>query len=1191
MALQLRAKRFSKPKFKVAALVLALALALQPLSVGPVAQALADAVSINEVMPNPVSIGDAAGEWVELKNNGSADVDISGWTIASATVPTPASITGGGLYVLCKTSEATTECDGTSSGLSLTNSSQTVTLKNASDEVVDTFTYSGVTEGESIEVVRENGSSAGQTNSIDSYSTNQVTSNANNTGTPGALNRAQATATEVTNVRTGMVYDDLQLAADDAQSGDTLQLNEDISTSRQVTITKALTIDGGGHEIDAAFLKTDNGNNSALGVQADDVTIRNVSLTSSADEQWPKQLHGINVFEAQNVAITNVTVYEFEGSGIAYNGSTGTIQNVNTAGNGWHGINVDKTGASVTIQGVNTHNEAFADIYVDNDTVAQVTAPSYDWERSNRPEAGYGNDRVYRLKQVEACNDSTFDSFTLGSVNGQNGWKATNTNIDQAVVDNTYGYEAFGCKTLRISNSFASGSFGDQTFSAPAATKAGENETNDRYEASFSFGTATQDVQPGLALSVSPDDGIGNRMSYVGLTDTAGGTALTFYDTDSEGNFRAESIGTFDRDTAHAVKFEIEFKDGPSNDIVKLYVDDSLAHTGTTWEQYYRESPEQAGNGNVVPSVDRLLIRAAGTAAPATVGNGFVFDQMTVATTQTDTTAPEFAITSPANQSLVSDTTKISAQITDASGIQKVLMTIPTKNGNKTYVYEDGKTNNSLTKDGDSYYVNVDTNILNDGMAYVVLRGTDKAGNTRYWNNNAATRQHSFIVDNSAPDVAIANPTQGAAVRNTVNIRGTVTDANPKASYLRITGPSGYVVTSYFADGRTTHEYAWSTTGLADGSYTLRFEARDAAGNKDAGSIQDINVQVDNTKGTTVVSSPSENAIVNSDFTVNATSSDDGSGIARGVANLYRANGTLLKSCYNQAVSPAVATRDFSCNVDIDSLQEGAYYLRVNASDRAGNVTNTVTRNFIVDKTAPALDVTAPEADSEHTTGQDITVTGMVSDNTDISRVVMFVDASNNGTRQVQHEFETQTGGTFSFTIPAGSLSVGEHRLVVNAYDEANNNTTVQIDFEVKSVLIGIPGPIDGDEEEPGNQPQEQPAIVSPAPTASSNSNGANTNPLTTVPTAIQQPSFATAFIGTPSQTAPTTATSEDDGDTLGTTATENDENGEVAGANDKAGWSIGDMAWYWWVLGVLGVMGLWLLIAAGIRRLRGSEV
>lgn len=255
--------------------------------------------------------------------------------------------------------------------------------------------------------------------------------------------------------------------------------------------------------------------------------------------------------------------------------------------------------------------------------------------------------------QIEACNDSTFDGFTLGSVNGQAGWKATNPNFDQEVENNTYGYEAFGCKSLRLSNSYTSGSFGDQTFSASAATLAGESAANDHYEATFSFGSTKQHQQSGLALSVSPDDGNGNRMSYVGLADQAGGITLTFYDTDENGTFVATPLTTVSRTEAHTIKFVIDMIDGESNDVVKIYLDGSLVHTGTTWEQYYRESPEQAGNGNVVPSIDRLLLRSAGTAVSANDGNGYLFDNVLVSTSKNDTQPPQVTFVSPGQNAYV----------------------------------------------------------------------------------------------------------------------------------------------------------------------------------------------------------------------------------------------------------------------------------------------------------------------------------------------------------------------------------------------------------------------------------------------------------------------------------------------------------------------------------------------------------
>ena len=114
-------------------------------------------------------------------------------------------------------------------------------------------------------------------------------------------------------------------------------------------------------------------------------------------------------------------------------------------------------------------------------------------------------------------------------------------------------------------------------------------------------------------------------------------------------------------------------------------------------------------------------------------------------TIKIDKAAPQnFAILSPANGATVSGTHHFVVEISDAtSDIKKILCNI----GGHTYVYEEGKTNNTLHKGtGNTYYVDVNTTILPEGTNHIVLRATDMAGNTRYWNNRK--NMHSFEVDN-----------------------------------------------------------------------------------------------------------------------------------------------------------------------------------------------------------------------------------------------------------------------------------------------------------------------------------------------------------------------------------------------------------------------------------------------------------
>lgn len=236
----------------------------------------------------------------------------------------------------------------------------------------------------------------------------------------------------VTNVTTGAVYEDLQSAVDAASASNELRINQDVTLTDDVDITKALTIDGNGHVVTANFVKTDNSNNSAFSVLANNVTIKNVTLDGV--NPVANQLHGINAYAVQNLLVDTVTVKNFR-TGILYNGSTGTIQNVQTANNIWHGINIDKAGANVSVLGTNTHTEAF-NIYVDDDTAGvTVNAPAYEWSRSGL--AGRDNDRVYRLKVVHTNTDDYTTTTAGGGGNGE--VPATGTGIATNIATTVEG--------------------------------------------------------------------------------------------------------------------------------------------------------------------------------------------------------------------------------------------------------------------------------------------------------------------------------------------------------------------------------------------------------------------------------------------------------------------------------------------------------------------------------------------------------------------------------------------------------------------------------------------------------------------------------------------------------------------------------------------------------------------------------
>ena len=249
---------------------------------------------------------------------------------------------------------------------------------------------------------------------------------------------------------------------------------------------------------------------------------------------------------------------------------------------------------------------------------------------------------------------TTFDAptFHLGSVNGQPfglpsppaapGWKsATPFDIpslphgyDQQVVANSGAPPEFGGQSLRLSNAYgpAEGTsppeYHFQTYSQPTTEAAGQSLANTEFTAQFSFISVHPDrEQPGLRISVSPDNGEGGRMSYIGLDDKPGGIEVIFYDTDREGEWVEYHLGTLPRDKPHTIKFWMRLIPGPNNDLVRIFIDGhDVGECFTTWESSYPS--------HQVPISDRLLFLSGNKKGdiPSLLGGGYLFDNVTVTT-------------------------------------------------------------------------------------------------------------------------------------------------------------------------------------------------------------------------------------------------------------------------------------------------------------------------------------------------------------------------------------------------------------------------------------------------------------------------------------------------------------------------------------------------------------------------------
>ena len=252
---------------------------------------------------------------------------------------------------------------------------------------------------------------------------------------------------------------------------------------------------------------------------------------------------------------------------------------------------------------------------------------------------------------------NSFETFATGTVNGQNGWRATGP-YDQEIVPNYFGQPTFGCKALRISDATTSVFIYDQTFSAPTADEAGESTAinslgdpgaaKNRFIAEFDIASTVPVEQPGMHMSVSPDRGDGTRMSSIGIVDTTTGMDVYFDDvigTSDPVTWRNTPIASLLRGDPHTVKLVMDFVEGASNDIVQVFINGNLVHTGTSWENFYRFDSEAFGGPTPDASrtVNSLVFYSLNPAHPDNLWKGYLIDNFSL----TATTTPVEATTTP----------------------------------------------------------------------------------------------------------------------------------------------------------------------------------------------------------------------------------------------------------------------------------------------------------------------------------------------------------------------------------------------------------------------------------------------------------------------------------------------------------------------------------------------------------------
>jgi hypothetical protein len=709
---------------------------------------------------------------------------------------------------------------------------------------------------------------------------------------------------------------------------DMISLDSNLTTSKQVTLTKPVTLNGNGHTINPTFLKTDNSNNSALGVLGDNITLNNLV----EDGTGSTNLHGINAYMANGINLNDVTLKNNGHDGLAVNGSNVTVNNLTTSGNTWGGVDVDQgsgvtTPAVLTITGHSTQTESGADVLVDNINNKNVTVNDPGNQYSY---ATYGIMGVYKLKLATPTNLTPVDGTYTNNPAFVNTWSS--------VADAT-GYEYRTSDTMN-GNVLGSVIYSDSNLTQPGRYSI-NGSTENRQNGGTPQGTYYWQVRATGANGKVSDWSQINKV----VVDT---TAPSMPALTAPSNNGFETTNDFyftwsnSADTGTPVTYEFQSDNNGSftspwdsitngnseqNNLTTPQIHSTGAPDGT---YYWRvRAIDASGNKSAWTASWKMTID---TAAPAPVATTSIKPYYTKLGTSTKTLSwttsassdvdhyeyAEYYNTSPATSSTTPDWLKI-------------------VNGTST----------------------TDTAWQSNVSIYWRVRAVDHAGNKSAWSDIG-----QIISDVNAPNSTNNLP---SIFHGTVDVNQIITDnIAPASGKLRIWKLDSNGVqdnTKFFAigdvavDGNNSVTYKLDTLAnlYGDGKYVAKFTATDKAGNQ---SVVQQNFIVDNTAPTLTTLGY---------IGTNTTPTIKGTTTSSTDIVTVDGNTATVDSSANNA-----GTYDWSYILPLQSI--GAHSFSVVSIDLVGNATSPATVGVTIEST-PAL-LTTPTATTQNT------VTPQAVDNT-----------------------------------------------------------------------------------------------------------------------------------------------------------------------------------------------------------------
>ena len=299
------------------------------------------------------------------------------------------------------------------------------------------------------------------------------------------------------------------------------------------------------------------------------------------------------------------------------------------------------------------------------------------------------------------------------------------------------------------------------------------------------------------------------------------------------------------------------------------------------------------------------------------------------------------------------------------------------------------------------------------GTATVKFRSWDLAGNAE------PVRTQALKIDAVAPAAQIASPADGASVLagNSLTVTVNATDSGSGVTDVELFVDGNYVDYSRFKS--SPYGITLAAGSLSLGSHKIKAYVEDALGNHVFTAPITVNLK-DGLPTTTIAcdGGACPTGYVKGPVSVSLAATDGGAGIS---ATRYTLDGT----------DPSVTSPPYSAPFSLT----GTTTVKFRSWDLAGNPEPVRAQTLKIDAVAPTGQIVSPVDGASVLAAADLTVTVSAADaGAGVTDVELFVDGN-------YVDYSRNKSSPYGFTLPAGSLSLGSHRLKAYLADALGNHS------------------------------------------------------------------------------------------------------------------------------------------------------